>query len=378
MKNVLVFLLTIISLQSGAQQVMWKRFNSHNGLNAASIICITQSADGLIWLGTQDGLISFNGNRFTDISIGNYKPYVEGITCDNKGRLWLGCRDGLRIYTPASGLWQSFTTHPSLGKKMREVVPSYDTQYVYLVSEKGLLKVKTDNPLQVEIVDPELFEHVECDRNNVWAQSRRSLVTWHQNRKQTVIANTDVFDCKRIPGEERLLVVTAKGFCWIKPDLSIEPANIKAPINLLKLGAFHVIFPETNGKKIWIKQYDTVFCLNGVSDPNPEIHYWNHLNPYGIPQQALQIFPDSYGNIWMLSGGDGLSLLSARTRSLRFVPSEVAQTSTIWNVLEDPQTKQTVYCTQQSVSILNLRTGIFKKLKPPIPENRFTCSQIVT
>ncbi len=93
---------------------IWGR---EEGLLQPSIYAILQSRDGYIWLGTQDGLIRFDGMRFRDFTDGGKTPFrktlVRALAEDNNRNLWIGAigagltvagRDGrLTFFSTANG-----------------------------------------------------------------------------------------------------------------------------------------------------------------------------------------------------------------------------------------------------------------------------------
>jgi ligand-binding sensor domain-containing protein len=87
-------------------------YNVSNGLSQNSVHCIYQDSDGMLWLGTQDGLNSFDGRNFkhykynaadsTTIS----DQFVLTIAEDAKGLLWVGTRSGLNKFNKRTGKFQ--------------------------------------------------------------------------------------------------------------------------------------------------------------------------------------------------------------------------------------------------------------------------------
>ena len=84
-------------------------FNTKDGLSQNSVHCIFQDRDGLLWIGTQDGLNSFDGRKFrvykcnpkdtTTIS----DQFVLSIEEDALGFLWVGTRSGLNKLDKRTG-----------------------------------------------------------------------------------------------------------------------------------------------------------------------------------------------------------------------------------------------------------------------------------
>ncbi len=90
-------------------------YNEKTGLPANRIFCITQDSKGQYWIGTENGIVKYDGILFTVLSA-KQGLYVKGITSiieDAGGHLWLGtlgagvCRfDGKNFtyYTEKQGL----------------------------------------------------------------------------------------------------------------------------------------------------------------------------------------------------------------------------------------------------------------------------------
>src|SRR6185503_12717404 len=70
-----------------------------DGLPQNSVFSVIQSSDGYIWFGTQEGLVRFDGVKFTVFDKKHYPSmnhnYVMAICEDEVGSLWLGTIAGL-------------------------------------------------------------------------------------------------------------------------------------------------------------------------------------------------------------------------------------------------------------------------------------------
>ncbi|MGA3286700.1 MAG: two-component regulator propeller domain-containing protein [Bacteroidota bacterium] len=99
--------------------LVWKQ---EDGLPQDLVQCITQTRDGYLWLGTQEGLIRFDGVQFTvfdrSTTAGLRYNGIEALIQSTDGSLWIGTQDGLtRIrngkfitYTRADGLANNYVT----------------------------------------------------------------------------------------------------------------------------------------------------------------------------------------------------------------------------------------------------------------------------
>ncbi len=83
-----------------------------NGLPQNTVQALAQTRDGFLWLGTEAGLVRFDGNSFT-LYDQKSKPALPGndVTCllaADDGALWIGTTDGLARFI--DGSVTTFTT----------------------------------------------------------------------------------------------------------------------------------------------------------------------------------------------------------------------------------------------------------------------------
>ena len=82
----------ILSLLVAAPRFV--NYGAADGLPSNTVYALAQDADGTLWVGTRNGLASFDGKRFL-----SFKEYgrVNALTVDAEGRLWVGTTEGLAV-----------------------------------------------------------------------------------------------------------------------------------------------------------------------------------------------------------------------------------------------------------------------------------------
>jgi ligand-binding sensor domain-containing protein len=89
-----------------------------NSLSDEHIVSITEDKDGLIWIGTLNGLTSFDTekNKFVRYSKDDGLPSNEtsGLLVDNFGRLWVGTTNGLCCFDKRKNSFISFDGNDGL------------------------------------------------------------------------------------------------------------------------------------------------------------------------------------------------------------------------------------------------------------------------
>ncbi len=79
-------------------QYVRQSWNSESGLPQSSVQAITQAANGYLWIGTEEGLVRFDGVRFTVFDRGNtpalHSNQITALLIDKEQNLWIGTHGG--------------------------------------------------------------------------------------------------------------------------------------------------------------------------------------------------------------------------------------------------------------------------------------------
>jgi signal transduction histidine kinase/ligand-binding sensor domain-containing protein len=86
--------------QSSLNLHQWGTISSFNGLPSERVNAITQTPDGLLWFGTDNGLARFDGRRVqTNMATGISSLRILALQTDSDGTLWVGTEKGAFYYT---------------------------------------------------------------------------------------------------------------------------------------------------------------------------------------------------------------------------------------------------------------------------------------
>jgi signal transduction histidine kinase/ligand-binding sensor domain-containing protein len=120
-----------------------------NGLPQNTVQALAQTTDGFLWLGTEVGLVRFDGNGFAVLDT-NSQPKLPGsdvqcLLATRDGALWVGTSDGLARL--ANGDVQTFTTRTGLpGDDIRALKEEPD-ETILVTTENGTVEVsRTPTP----------------------------------------------------------------------------------------------------------------------------------------------------------------------------------------------------------------------------------------
>ena len=96
-------------------------WTTESGLSQNSVLAIAQTPDGYIWLGTEEGLLRFDGVRFVTFDKRNIPELqseeVDALLVDHRGDLWVGTRGGGLIVL-SGGVFKIFTKRQGLSNDL--------------------------------------------------------------------------------------------------------------------------------------------------------------------------------------------------------------------------------------------------------------------
>jgi ligand-binding sensor domain-containing protein/signal transduction histidine kinase len=113
---------------------------TENGLPQNTVHAITQTRDGYIWIGTEEGLARFDGVRFTVFDTQNSPQlksnYIKALLADRQGALWIGTAEGL--VRMMDGKFTAFTTNEGLPSNTIQAVHEDREGNLWVATTTGL------------------------------------------------------------------------------------------------------------------------------------------------------------------------------------------------------------------------------------------------
>lgn len=155
-----------------AQRLPFRHYNEVVGLSAPFTRALAQDADGLIWVGTANGLFRYDGERFEAFGADRGLPgtHVRALHVDRQGTLWAATREGLARW---KGTRFEAVPVPTLSGAGQAGALDSTSQFLYLATEPGLVEVPLKGggaPRRVPAPGGLLVRSVHVDnRGRVWA-----------------------------------------------------------------------------------------------------------------------------------------------------------------------------------------------------------------
>lgn len=214
-----------------------KAWMIEDGLPQNSVLTIQQSRNGYMWLGTQLGLIRFNGLRFPVSNIWNTPGLksnrITSLFEDTQGRLWIGTGGG-GLSVLSNGHWTNYQIHNGLNSNHINAFAELPSGTLWCGTSKGLNYIRNGKVFKINTKSK--FENADVQAlavdlsGNLWIGSEYGLI------KRNRDLDSDDFDSTLI-----LDGAISDLFCDKNGDLWIGTRN---GIRLFKDGEIHSPFSE--------------------------------------------------------------------------------------------------------------------------------------
>ena len=274
-------------------QYIHQAWRTAQGLPQNSVLSLTQTPDGYLWMGTEEGLVRFDGLRFTTFdkhTPGVQNNVIQAVLVDHEQNLWIGTAGGLSKFM--HGRFTAYTT--------RNGLPSNSILSLY-EDHRGALWIGTDGGGLVR------FENGR----------------FHIFTKADGLPDNVIFSLK---GD-------AYGNIWI---------GTHEGLSKLSDGVFHS-FSSKEGigsnriHSLYVDRHGTVWV-----GTNGEGLY--RLEPTGITRfttkdgltsnAILTLYEDSLGSLWIGTAGGGLDRL-ANGKFSSYTEKDGLLARDVWAILED-------------------------------------------
>jgi signal transduction histidine kinase/ligand-binding sensor domain-containing protein/DNA-binding NarL/FixJ family response regulator len=300
------------------RQDIWK---TEQGLPQNTVPAIVQGSKGYLWIGTELGLVRFDGVRFTVFDKRNTPQLrsnvVDALLEDRAGTLWIGTVGG-GLTSLSRGEFHTFTVKDGL---------SSDSIHTLLEDQAGDLWIGTDGggldclhnghfavyTTKSGLADNEVFALAEGLDGSLWIGTHDGLSRFLDGTFRN-FGKSDGLPSAYV----RSLYLNSKGTLWI--------GTYGGGLSRLKDGAFRsfttkdglssnaiVSVREDSNGSLWVGTYGA--GLNRLADAASADGSRPRFAVYpGLPSNDVwAIYEDRDQNLWIGTGGGGLARLFDQT-----------------------------------------------------------------
>ena len=294
--------------------VNFDHLNTEEGLSQTGVTSFAQDIDGLIWIGTQEGLNRYDGYDFEVFYHVENDPsslshdQVHALYSDSFGRLWVGTDAGLDTYDPVQ---RNFTHFP----------------------------LDADQQASADVVIS-VFSLIEGLQGDIWIGTNIGLVRLDKDGRVSWIKN-DLTKVDSIgKGGVRALFMDEQNQLWVGTEAggvavidqsgSVKARYIHDPLNFNSIAGNQIraIQSDNLGRK-WIGTFS-----NGISILDERDGKWFHFesnsgDPRSLSSNRVRaIIRDDNDTLWV--GADaGLNLWRSETNDFQHFRSDLTNPKSI-------------------------------------------------
>ncbi len=367
---ILIVTILLFSQTAFCQPLAEKRFSLQEDNRAVTINCIFKGHNGFIYVGTNSGLFSFDGESFSKFYFKNkdYTDTVTAIAQDASHTIWAGFKSG------------------RLAKLVNDQVTFFDP-------EEGTPS-KRISAICFDV------------HNNLWYASYGEGIYYQLNNKQYLLnADNGIADlninslCATTSGE--VLAATDQGLLVCSPANRSKITRSITPAQGLPDYIVTSISPAGNNR-FWIGMQDKGFCLYDHSQQKillvPAMKQWTygevtdilqdgndlwiatqenglirfdiaansfHLTKSATPQDVHQLIKDPQGNIWFSNHQN--NLVNIKNNQLQVIPYAVNGVYDKIHALLFDSNGNAWFGEDQGVYQLDIKTGsIINRVAVPV------------
>lgn len=317
-------------------------WQTDNGLPQNSINTIRQTKDGFLWLGTQEGLVRFDGVQFTVFDKNNTPQiknnHIVALSLDRKGTLWIATlSDGLVTYQ--NGIFQPVSNTPQLtGTQIHHIYTDFNGAIWVSTRDSGVIKIDSQHVTHYTtangLVSNNVWEIAHDFKDRIWIAAEGGVSVINGD---TILSFTekDGLAAKENYG----LLGSHSGEMWIggrkgMQKVTLENGTLSILMHLTKneglpgLGVYEMITDQQGN--MWIaNNKGLVRYYKGVMSSFTEEN--------GLSERLVNtVFVDREGNLWVGTDGGGLNVLKDGIFTSYSIKEGMPVNNT-WTIFEDRQ-----------------------------------------
>ncbi|UCH94589.1 MAG: helix-turn-helix domain-containing protein [Candidatus Aminicenantes bacterium] len=304
-------------------------WTTRDGLPQNTIHSIVQDSSGCLWLGTDRGVVRFDGSKFKVLHKGNIPAIknnsITSLLISQKRTLWMGTYGG-GITRYKEGKFKNYSLEDGLTNHFINTIAEDHQQNPWFgTTGDGVIQLKNNTFTSITHDQGLSYNIVSClftDRKgNLWVGTEKGLNSI-SNNQITVYTMSD-----GLPGDNiKTIFEDSKGCLWVGTNNGVGFIRNR-PKNLEK-GKFFTLtrqdgltdnficsIIEDKNRNIWIATNGGLNRINANSrttriPDKRNLRLDRFTSGDGLSDDALScLYEDRWGNLWIGTSGGGLNVL---------------------------------------------------------------------
>jgi signal transduction histidine kinase/ligand-binding sensor domain-containing protein/CheY-like chemotaxis protein/HPt (histidine-containing phosphotransfer) domain-containing protein len=338
-------------------QYRWDVWQKEDGLPQNSVTSILQTSDGYLWLGTLEGLVRFDGQRFVVFDRQNTSELrdnnIFALYEARDGSLWIGT-DGGGLVRYRDGKFALYSTQQGLPHDKVRALAEDPQGVLWIGTESGLAQFKDDKFTRYVIQAGSTQVGVTALRvtrdGNLWVGTDGGGLSRYRDGAIKTFTTRSGLANDRV----HTLYEARDGALWIGTD---------GGLSVLRDGQFSSYTKQDGlaNETIWAihEAHDGSLWIGtdgGGLSRFSDGRFTTYSSAQGLSQDVVwAIYEDREGSLWVGTEGGGLNRLAERRFGLYDAANGLLHNS-VWSVYEDRE--QTLWVGTEA-GLTRLKDGQF-------------------
>jgi len=344
-------------------QIILEHLTKKEGLPSNNVNCISQDKEGYIWIGTDNGIVRYDGKMLKTYTVddGLTSNEITGFYTDPKGRVWIFCFGGDVCFYKNGKIYNK-ANYPKLRK-----IPRYFFNYFQLHKS-------TDSSLNIfyNHMNSKIHKHVELELNlktldfkEIFTQFKGIdeydyslsgyIADYNNNRNKKIdkkqFAPKDLSQiCLSFPVGKNKSIIQLENYKLFQLDNNLKIKNTFQPREVINNQI------ELKNGTIFFQTRDILYKLSDEK-----------INLIRLPMKITSFFFDQLGNLWVASPSGVYHILSKSLDSTFLCNVEKRPVYSLYNF------KGMIYAGLDENSVLNLKTNHLVNF----PKNQLGASRVL-
>ena len=312
-------------------------WTNEDGLQQNSISSIAQTPDGYLWIGTQDGLVRFDGVAFRGFDMfntpGMIRNWVWSLAVGRDSSVWMGCDHGV-VQSLKHGTVADRSPVGHMNERdARWLIADRSGALWVSVTARGVWKWSGGHWASVtsDRLMTEVWTAYEDRDGSMWFGLKGAVAhlqngVWEWYDQSRGVPNVRILQMER-DSRGRLLIGTDGRGLHLLARGGVRPFPGAGAIASTEVRAIRT---DSSGR-IWVGTFQRglYFISNGVMAPAIQ-------SAGKAPLHVVSIMIDHEANLWFGTDGDGLHLIRPGVARV-VVPADPGGSSQVWSVLADSE-----------------------------------------
>lgn len=272
---------------------------------------------GMMWVGTDQGVRSFDGYLFRTYRSDAYSPgilpnnYVISMTADHNDCLWIGTRDGLVRYDRRRGLFKTYHLH---GEQARQIDALFTTNegIVWVATHVGISRYDAKKDTFTTIKLPQgAISFAEDSKGNFY------IGTWEGGLLRLDKKSGKLVRYPRLSNRNTVksMLMDSRGRLWIgtwedgivrldNPENDKNPGIHRVNTGRRDFRTFHQLVEDSLSHAVW------GCCIEGLT--SVDLDDDTQVDNYPVLTFCYDMETDGRGNLWVITRNEGVVHLSTK------------------------------------------------------------------